>query len=258
MGSFGRKYLAQGVVFMRPSRSGSPVGWGVRRYTELGARESQYLKNKNSELLRDGAYVFGLDKASRSNSPVVYVVEGEIDCMALRLRGSPPVVAVGSSVPTKAQAQIIERLGMHPVFILDADNGQQGFDHAASIAEICPSATFMPLTGDLDPDSFVRERSTEELLARPRYSSLEAQMFDEEAYDFSEGRWRKNQRALARKYMERILEDPFITNEEEVYTVADLAEMDADFLRSWLFQERNRRSVGPDPMDLSGGPLAPA
>jgi DNA primase len=255
MGRLGYDYLTQGVVFMRPSYTGSPVGWGVRRYEELGARDSKYLKNANSELLNDGDYLFGLDKAERSDSPVLYIVEGEMDCLALRLRGAPPVIAIGSSVPTRKQAQRISQLGVHPVFVLDADSQKQGFHHAAEIAKLRPDADFMPLTGDLDPDSFVQEESVAALLEMPRYTSLEAEMFDEDAYDFTEGRWTREQIALARKYMEDVVADPFISNEDEVRTISELAGLEEEFLKSWLFQERNQRAARrrPDPVDWSSG-----
>lgn len=262
MGSFGRKYLTQGVVFMRPSRTGSPVGWGVRRYEELGARDNKYIKNENSELLNHTDYLFGLDKIYRSDSPIVLVVEGEIDCMALRLRDTPPVIAIGGAVPTGSKARQIREMDAHPVFVLDADSAAQGFDHAAATAEDIPNATFIPLSGDNDPDSFVQKYSARKLLEdMSRYSAREARMFNEEAYDFSEGRWTRNHLALARKYMEEIVEEPFVTNEDEVVTAAHLADLDPDYLRSWLFQERNKQAAAkrPDPVDWSsGGPTAPA
>lgn len=246
-GGIGYDWLSQGVAILRTSPSQAPLGIAVRRYRELCGSEPEpkYAKNnRNSRILRTRKYIFGLDALREDESPELFVVEGEFDALSLRIRGVPNVVTFGSGQPTSQQMQTLWDTDRHLVFIADADSNQAGFNHVASIARQAPDSQFIVMPGqDTDPDDFVQKEGADALLELPRYTSLQVQMLAEEAYNWEEGRWTGHEDALVSRYMNTIIDFPSVFDEQDVSFLAAVSGYDEDYLRSYLFRERNIDSI---------------
>lgn len=251
----GLDWLTEGVMIMRYSPSGLPKGLGVRRYeelTEYGSLSVKYAKNSGQSLTMDTrSYIFGLDGLRGQEPDVCYVVEGELDALALRTRGLNNVIARGGGTPSRVQTERMQDLGWYYVFIADSDPNQAGFDSIAAAAEHFPASEFILLPGeDTDPDEYVQEHGVEALLELPRETSLGIAMMAEEGYSWNKDRWLTEPDAIAHKYMQLIAENPFVHDEQDVELVAHFADKDPDYLKSWLFYERNRLTLPDRPAEI--------
>lgn len=254
----GYQWLTQGVIAMRRSEYGTPIGILVRRYPQYGRddMEATYVKNgSNSVVLDTQKYLFGLDGALDCEEPELYVVEGEFDQLAFRVRGMPNVVTYGSGQPTRDQIGRLLETGKHLVFIADSDANAAGFEHVTYMAERVPSAEFVFLPGEgTDPDSYVQAHGIEALQNLSRYTALHVQMLAEDHYDWQSAQWAPSQQtALVQNYMERVIESPSVHDERNVQMIAALSDYDEQYLKSWLFKARNQEIINQtdQPLRLS-------
>ena len=250
--SYGYKWVSEGVIILQRSTYGTPLGFGVRRYTELCGRkpEPKYVQPSSKSVLLDPAsYLFGLSGSEDKNNIEYFVVEGEFDTLSLQLAGIRNTVSHGSGVPSSKQAQALLSLDKHLVFISDADENEAGFKHLARIADTFLASEFIVLPGeDEDPDTFVQEYGPAALYDLPRRTAYEIKMMSEDEYSFELGYWdTEYPTALVKKYMGMILESPSPYDEQEVSTIAEFSGYDESHLRSWLFYERNKATLPQEP-----------
>lgn len=246
-GRDGYKWLSQGVVVIRPSAHGVPKGLAVRRYPQMAGGKlsgAKYVKNSaSSELLDTSSYVFGLDGLT-ADPGVVWVVEGEFDALSMRVRGLPNVLTYGSGTPADGQVDVLETAGDQIWYVADHDENGAGYAHAGSLAEkLGHDIEIIFPGGDGDPEEFVRANGVEALEECRRYSGLQVQMIGEDLYDWSEGRWSARRRVLAKRYMEKIVENPSVFDDRNVAMVSYLSGVPEEDLRSWLYYERNMRAA---------------
>lgn len=151
-------WLTSGVVMMRHNTYGSVVSLAVRRY-EIQDRMGKYIKSSsNNILLNDRDYLYNYHRAKRSDSPVVYITEGEFDAVGLYLSGVEKVIATGHSSPTDGQIKTLQELDCQIVMIVDNDDA--GFQGAVNLAKKDSNVRFIWLTeeaGKVDGDTFSQQ-----------------------------------------------------------------------------------------------------
>lgn len=251
-GGIGHDWIAEGVVVMLTNKHGTPIGLAVRRYGDLcffdGEPEPKYAKTSSKgQLLNTSEYIYGLSEVNLredgpTKNPVLYVVEGEFDCLALQMRGINHCVAVGSGMPSGEKIDLIENLGREIIYIADSDPNEAGFHHALNLADTWPEAQFLLLPGeDTDPDDFVQERETEAIEEIVPYTSMQIRMLGQP--EMGQDRWTSHEMELAQVYMEEIIRNPSAYDEINVRMIAQLAGLSEDYLLDWLIRERNQQNL---------------
>jgi hypothetical protein len=77
-----------------------------------------------------GSFLFGYAKAHRSDYPIVFLVEGPTDAVAVAQAGFPAVASMGSNL-TVEQSELLMQLGKQVAIVYDSDNaGRRGSESA--------------------------------------------------------------------------------------------------------------------------------
>lgn len=251
-GGIGYDWLLEGVIIMLNSRHETPVGLGVRRYETMttfsGQPDPKYVKvNGKSEIFDHSTYIYGMEALGQRDrgllkSPVLYVVEGEFDCLALQMRGIDYCVSVGSGLPTDQQIQRIKETGREPIYIADSDVNGAGSEHALQLTDQWPEAQFLFLPEpDSDPDEYVQIHGAEAIENIAPYTSLQVQMLGQPEYNGEE--WTQYKRELANLYLDELAGRPSAYDEINVRTIANLSGLDEEYLRNALIRTRNHSQI---------------
>jgi DNA primase len=250
-GGIGYDWLLEGVVIMFNTRHGTPAGLGVRRYEERssfsGAPDPKYVKvGSGSKTIDYSDYVFGMEVLSErrlTETPVLYVVEGEFDCLSLQMRGLSHCVSIGSGLPTERQIDRIDQLGREPVYIADSDVNGAGSEHALRLANQWPEAQFLFLPEtDTDPDEYAQSYGAEAIEEVAPHTSLQVKMMGQPEYTQGEG-WTQYPHELAQIYLEELAERPSAYDEINVRTIARFSGLSEDYLYDALIRKRNHRDI---------------
>lgn len=240
-------YLTKGVLILRKSKGGLPIGLAVRMY-DLGM-DMKYSKNSNHKLCNSTEYIFGLHTARDAhNDPAIYVVEGELDCLALQLRGLKSVVACGRGALSESQMEQLRDLGREIVLVLDTDENQAGQKNAREMADRYPEVRFLRLPiangQKMDPDTFAQRFGVTELLKLPVESSRMLRMMSEQMQQLQNGNvsWMQPQ-IQAQRYMQEITTNSTIFDERELDYVHGLSGISKEQLKQQLLHERNRLAL---------------
>jgi DNA primase len=252
-GGIGYDWLLEGPIIMLNSRHGTPVGLGVRRYESLssfsGEPDPKYVKvGSSSSILDHTEYVFGMEALGQrdrgpSKSPVVYVVEGEFDCLALQMRGISYCVSVGSGIPSGGQIDRLMETGREPIYIADSDVNGAGSEHALQIAEQWPEAQFLFLPErDTDPDEYAQAYGTGAIEEIAPFTSLQVKMMGQPEYAEGEG-WTEYAQELAQVYLSEVATNPSAYDEVNVRTIASFAGLSEEYLLDALIRKRNYQQI---------------
>jgi len=250
-GGIGYDWLLEGVVLMLNTRHGTPAGLGVRRYEDLsafgGSPDPKYVKvGRESAILDHSRYIYGteaLGQRSLSKNPVLYVVEGEFDCLALQMRGTGQCISVGSGLLTDRQIERIKELEGQPIYIADSDVNGAGSEHALRLADQWPEAQFLFLPGqDTDPDDYVQENGPEAIDSIAPYTSLQVKMMGQPEYQSDQG-WTRRPEELAQLYLEELAERPSAYDEINVRTIANFSGLSEHYLFDALIRKRNYQEI---------------
>ncbi|UCF88780.1 MAG: DNA primase [bacterium] len=154
------------VVFPIRDLSGRVLGFGGR---VLGDELPKYINTPESPVYRKGDSLFGLDVAApfvRKRAEVI-LVEGYLDVISLHQGGISNTVGVLGTALTEDQARRLRRLTENCVLLFDSDEaGQRAALRSGLIllseGFVCRVA---PLVPGEDPDSFLRKKGAQELMA---------------------------------------------------------------------------------------------
>ena len=166
-GTEGRIYdrFRKRVTFPICNESGRVIAFTARTLDTGEKAGAKYINSPETPLYTKGQVLFNLDKAKSAIRQAGYalLVEGQMDCISLFLRGIQHVIATSGTAFTEQQVAILRRHTQNVVVNFDPDAA--GVNAAEKSIALLTEEGFnlklVTLDGGLDPDRFIRERGVE-------------------------------------------------------------------------------------------------
>jgi DNA primase len=166
-GTEGRIYdrFRKRVTFPICNESGRVIAFTARTLETGEKAGAKYINSPETPLYTKGQVLFNLDKAKTAIRQAGYalLVEGQMDCISLFLRGIQHVIATSGTAFTEQQVAILKRHTQNVVvnFDPDAAGANAAEKSIALLTEESFNLKLVTLDGGLDPDRFIRERGVE-------------------------------------------------------------------------------------------------
>jgi DNA primase len=153
------------VTFPICNESGRVIAFTARTLETGEKAGAKYINSPETPLYHKGEVLFNLDKAKAAIRQAGYalLVEGQMDCISLFLRGIQHVIATSGTAFTEQQVNILKRHTQNVVVNFDPDAaGANAAEKSISLlTEEGFNLKLVTLDGGLDPDRFIRERGVE-------------------------------------------------------------------------------------------------
>ena len=153
------------VTFPICNESGRVIAFTARTLESGEKAGPKYVNSPETPLYHKGEVLFNLDKAKSAIRQAGYalLVEGQMDCISLFLRGIQHVIATSGTAFTEQQVAILKRHTQNVVvnFDPDAAGANAAEKSIALLTEEGFNLKLVTLDGGLDPDRFIRERGVE-------------------------------------------------------------------------------------------------
>ena len=153
------------VTFPICNESGRVIAFTARTLETGEKAGAKYINSPETPLYTKGQVLFNLDKAKSAIRQAGYalLVEGQMDCISLFLRGIQHVIATSGTAFTEQQVAILKRHTQNVVVNFDPDAaGANAAEKSISLlTEEGFNLKLVTLDGGLDPDRFIRERGIE-------------------------------------------------------------------------------------------------
>ena len=153
------------VTFPICNESGRVIAFTARALETGEKAGAKYINSPETPLFTKGQVLFNLDKAKAAIRQAGYalLVEGQMDCISLFLRGIQHVIATSGTAFTEQQVAILRRHTQNVVvnFDPDAAGANAAEKSIALLTEEGFNLKLVTLDGGLDPDRFIRERGVE-------------------------------------------------------------------------------------------------
>jgi len=153
------------VTFPICNESGRVIAFTARTLETGEKAGPKYINSPETPLYHKGEVLFNLDKAKSAIRQAGYalLVEGQMDCISLFLRGIQHVIATSGTAFTEQQVAILRRHTQNVVvnFDPDAAGANAAEKSIALLTEEGFNLKLVTLDGGLDPDRFIRERGVE-------------------------------------------------------------------------------------------------
>jgi DNA primase len=169
-GGHGRLYdrFRKRVVFPICNEGGRVIAFTARTLgaaTEGEKAGPKYINSPETPLYSKGQVLFNLDKAKTAIRTVGFalLVEGQMDCISVFLRGIQNVIATSGTAFTEQQVAILKRHTSNVIvnFDPDAAGANAAEKSIALLTEEGFAIKLVTLEGGLDPDRFIRERGVD-------------------------------------------------------------------------------------------------
>ena len=153
------------VMFPISNESGRVIAF-TGRTLETGEKAGpKYFNSPETPLYSKSLVLFNLDKARiaiRQNE-FALLVEGQMDCISVFLRGIQNVIATSGTAFTEQQVGLLKRHTSQVLVNFDPDpaGGNAAEKSIALLTEEGFNIKIVTLDGGLDPDRFIRERGVE-------------------------------------------------------------------------------------------------
>jgi DNA primase len=132
----------------------------------------KYFNSPETPLYSKSLVLFNMDKARTAIRQAEYalLVEGQMDCISVFLRGIQNVIATSGTAFTEQQVALLRRHTTNIVVNFDPDDGggNAAEKSIALLTEEGFTIKLVTLDGGLDPDRFIRERGVEAYVAAIR------------------------------------------------------------------------------------------
>jgi DNA primase len=156
------------------------------RTLETGEKAgAKYINSPETPLYTKGLVLFNLDKAKASirQHGFALLVEGQMDCISVYLRGIQNVIATSGTAFTEQQVAILKRHTSQVVvnFDPDAAGSNAAEKSIALLTEEGFTIKIVTLDDGLDPDRYIRERGVEAYTAALRGARRQADYLIERA-----------------------------------------------------------------------------
>ena len=169
-GGHGRIYdrFRKRVVFPICNEGGRVIAFTARTLGVAAEGEKagpKYVNSPETPLYSKGQVLFNLDKAKSAIRTVGFalLVEGQMDCSSVFLRGIQNVIATSGTAFTEQQVAILRRHTANVIVNFDPDAaGANAAEKSISLlTEEGFTIKLVTLDGGLDPDRFIRERGVD-------------------------------------------------------------------------------------------------
>ncbi len=173
------------VVFPIHNESGRVIAFTARTLETGDKAGAKYINSPETPLYSKSMVLFNLDKAKASirQHEFALLVEGQMDCISVFLRGIQNVIATSGTAFTEQQVAILKRHTSQVVvnFDPDAAGSNAAEKSIALLTEEGFNLKIVTLDGGLDPDRFIRERGVEAYTAALRGARRQADYLIERA-----------------------------------------------------------------------------
>jgi DNA primase len=173
------------VMFPIANESGRVIAFTARTLETGDKAGAKYINSPETPLYSKGSVLFNLDKAKTSirQHEFALLVEGQMDCISVFLRGIQNVIATSGTAFTEQQVAMLRRHTSNVVvnFDPDAAGSNAAEKSIALLTEEGFTIKIVTLDGGLDPDRFIRERGVEAYTAAIRDSRRQSDFLIERA-----------------------------------------------------------------------------
>jgi DNA primase len=153
------------VMFPIANESGRVIAFTARTLETGDKAGAKYINSPETPLYSKGSVLFNLDKARAAIRQLEYaiLVEGQMDCISVFLRGIQNVIATSGTAFTEQQVAILKRHTSQVIvnFDPDAAGSNAAEKSIALLTEEGFNIKIVTLDGGLDPDRYIRERGVE-------------------------------------------------------------------------------------------------
>lgn len=150
------------VTFPICNESGRIIAFTARTLESGEKAGPKYLNSPETPLYSKGQVLFNLDKAKAAmrQAGFALLVEGQMDCISVFLRGIQNVIATSGTAFTEHQVNLLRRHTSNVAVNFDPDTagGNAAEKSIALLTEEAFTIKIVTLEDGLDPDRFVRER----------------------------------------------------------------------------------------------------
>jgi len=186
-GSQGHLYsrFRKRVMFPISNESGRVIAFTARTLETGDKAGPKYINSPETPLYSKGMVLFNLDKAKAAIRQYEFalLVEGQMDCISVFLRGIQNVIATSGTAFTEPQVALLRRHTQQVVvnFDPDAAGSNAAEKSIALLTEEGFAIKIVTLDGGLDPDRYIRERGVEAYTAALRGARRQADYLIERA-----------------------------------------------------------------------------
>jgi DNA primase len=173
------------VMFPICNESGRVIAFTARTLETGEKAGAKYINSPETPLYSKSLVLFNLDKARQSirQHEFALLVEGQMDCISVYLRGIQNVIATSGTAFTEQQVALLKRHTSQVVvnFDPDAAGSNAAEKSIALLTEEGFNIKIVTLDGGLDPDRYIRERGVEAYTAALRGARRQADYLIERA-----------------------------------------------------------------------------
>ena len=173
------------VMFPISNESGRVIAFTARTLETGDKAGAKYINSPETPLYSKSLVLFNLDKARQSirQHEFALLVEGQMDCISVFLRGIQNVIATSGTAFTEQQVALLKRHTSQVVvnFDPDAAGSNAAEKSIALLTEEGFTIKIVTLEGGLDPDRYIRERGVEAYTAALRGARRQADYLIERA-----------------------------------------------------------------------------
>jgi DNA primase len=173
------------VMFPIANESGRVIAFTARTLETGDKAGAKYINSPETPLYSKSLVLFNLDKARTAIRQMEFalLVEGQMDCISVFLRGIQNVIATSGTAFTEQQVAILKRHTSQVVvnFDPDAAGSNAAEKSIALLTEEGFNIKIVTLDGGLDPDRYIRERGVEAYTAAIRGAQRQADYLIERA-----------------------------------------------------------------------------
>jgi DNA primase len=153
------------VMFPISNESGRVIAFTARTLDTGEKAGPKYINSPETPLYSKGHVLFNMDKARTAirRDEFALLVEGQMDCISVFLRGIQNVIATSGTAFTEQQVALLRRHTSNVVvnFDPDAAGANAAEKSIALLTEEGFTIKIVTLDDGLDPDRFIRERGVE-------------------------------------------------------------------------------------------------
>ena len=173
------------VMFPICSESGRVIAFTARTLETGEKAGPKYINSPETPLYSKGQLLFNLDKARTAIRQHEYalLVEGQMDCISVFLRGIQNVIATSGTAFTEHQVNLLKRHTSNVAVNFDPDTaGANAAEKSiALLTEEGFTIKVITLEDGLDPDRYIRERGVEAYIKAIRGARRQADYLIERA-----------------------------------------------------------------------------
>jgi DNA primase len=242
------------VMFPIANESGRVIAFTARTLETGDKAGPKYINSPETPLYSKGQVLFNLDKARtpiRQNE-FALLVEGQMDCISVFLRGIQNVIATSGTAFTEQQVALLRRHTTNVVvnFDPDAAGSNAAEKSIALLTEEGFNLKLVTLEDGLDPDRFIRERGVEAYTAAIRGARRQSDYLIERARQLFPGASPEQKIKAMNFLLPHIRRMPEkLARDEFAHDAAQKLSIDSAVLREELRQAALRRRDHIEPRE---------